>query len=84
MCFSNLEYIGPRADTMKQVRKTQRAIRQTLTERWYAFEDARKLAASDVTVDLSGDGPAYEPYKQADVDVDTPAVPENSSRVAVV
>jgi len=32
-----------------------------LTERFYAFEDARKLAANDPEVDLTGEGPAYTP-----------------------
>ena len=33
-----------------------------LTERWYAWEDARKLAAKDRTINLNSDmtQPAYE------------------------
>ena len=42
-----------------QVRRTQQAIKHTLTERWYAWEDARKLAMDDESVDLTGEGPAY-------------------------
>lgn len=44
-----------------QVRKTQAAIKHALTERFYAWEDARKLAEQDPEVDLSGAGPAYTP-----------------------
>jgi len=47
--------------TPDQVRKTQQAIKHALTERWYAWEHARKLAMNDKTVDLTGEGPAYEP-----------------------
>ncbi|KAF2180537.1 MRP-L47-domain-containing protein [Zopfia rhizophila CBS 207.26] len=45
----------------KTVRKTMIAIQHTLTERWYAWEEARKVAKDDREVDLSGDGPAYTP-----------------------
>lgn len=40
---------------------TQRGIKQALTERFYSWEDARKLAANDPEVDLSEKGPAYVP-----------------------
>lgn len=43
-----------------QVRKTQAAIKHTLTERFYAWEDARKLAQQDPEINLSG-GPVYTP-----------------------
>lgn len=32
-----------------------------LTERYYSWEDARKLAKDDQEVDLSGEGPAHTP-----------------------
>lgn len=38
-----------------------RAIKHTLTERQYAWEDAVELAKSDPEVNLSGEGPAYSP-----------------------
>ncbi|KAH8750519.1 mitochondrial 39-S ribosomal protein L47 (MRP-L47)-domain-containing protein [Diaporthe sp. PMI_573] len=44
-----------------EVRKTQAAIKHTLTERFYAWEDARKLAQKDPEVDLSGRGLPYMP-----------------------
>ncbi|OBT52028.1 hypothetical protein VE04_07427 [Pseudogymnoascus sp. 24MN13] len=47
------------------VRRTQRAIKQVLTERYYSWEDARKLAAGDPEVDLSGEGPAHTPSLDA-------------------
>ncbi|POS83407.1 hypothetical protein EPUL_004348 [Erysiphe pulchra] len=45
----------------KAVRRTQRAIKQALTERWYSWSEARTLAKNDTEVDLSGSGPAYCP-----------------------
>jgi murein tripeptide amidase MpaA len=46
-----------------KVKLTQRAIKHVLTERWYAWEDARLLAESDGTVNLyPTDGePSYTP-----------------------
>ena len=46
-----------------QVRATQAKIKHTLTERWYAWEDAWKVAEKDPEVDLKGDldAPAYQP-----------------------
>lgn len=43
------------------VKKTMSNIRSCLIERWYAYEDARRLAEQDPEVDLSGQGPAYSP-----------------------
>lgn len=50
-------------ERLKEVKLTQRAIKHVLTERWYAWEDARKIAASDPEVNLapSGSEPAYNP-----------------------
>jgi large subunit ribosomal protein L47 len=47
----------------KTIRKTMRAIRHTLTERWYVWDDARKLAEDDQEITLSeyGKGPIYTP-----------------------
>ncbi|AEO67006.1 uncharacterized protein THITE_2115678 [Thermothielavioides terrestris NRRL 8126] len=45
----------------REVRATMRAIKHTLTERFYAWEDAVKLAKDDPEVNLSGDGPAFTP-----------------------
>lgn len=44
-----------------QVRWTQRAIKQVLTERFYSWEEAEKLAKTDPEIDLSGNGPIYTP-----------------------
>jgi large subunit ribosomal protein L47 len=38
-----------------------RAIKHTLTERFYTWEDATKLAQTDPEVNLTGDGPAFTP-----------------------
>ena len=38
-----------------------RAIKHALTERYYAWEEASKLARSDPEVNLTGDGPTLIP-----------------------
>ncbi|KAJ6264268.1 54S ribosomal protein L4 [Drechslerella dactyloides] len=43
------------------VRNTQRAIKHALTERYYAWQEALRVADSDPEIDLSGRGPAYNP-----------------------
>jgi large subunit ribosomal protein L47 len=43
------------------VRRTQRAIKQVLSERYYSWRDAEVLAKDDPEIDLSGKGPAYNP-----------------------
>jgi large subunit ribosomal protein L47 len=43
------------------VRRTQRAIKQVLSERYYSWRDAEVLAKDDPEIDLSGEGPAYNP-----------------------
>jgi large subunit ribosomal protein L47 len=40
---------------------TQRAIKQALTERYYAWRDAEAIAKDDPEIDLSGNGPIYTP-----------------------
>ncbi|KAI4751777.1 MRP-L47-domain-containing protein, partial [Aureobasidium sp. EXF-8845] len=46
-----------------QVKLTQRAIKHVLTERWYAWEDARLIAESDASVNLypTEGEPSYTP-----------------------
>jgi hypothetical protein len=44
-----------------QVKITMRSIKHTLTERFYNWEDAVKLAKEDPEINLSGKGPAYTP-----------------------
>ncbi|KAB2580352.1 putative 50s ribosomal protein l4 protein [Lasiodiplodia theobromae] len=44
-----------------EVKLTMRAIKHTLAERWYAWENARQEAMNDAEIDLSGNGPAYSP-----------------------
>lgn len=48
---------------MEQVRYTQRAIKHVLTERWYAWEDARKVAQKDPEINMRARGkePVYDP-----------------------
>ncbi|KAF2395713.1 MRP-L47-domain-containing protein [Trichodelitschia bisporula] len=50
----------------KAIRRTMRAIKHTLTERWYAWEDARQLADSDPEINQSGSGPLYRPIVSND------------------
>jgi large subunit ribosomal protein L47 len=40
-----------------------RAIKHVLTERFYLWEDAAKLAKDDPEVDLSGEGNPYTPME---------------------
>ncbi|KAK0629786.1 mitochondrial 39-S ribosomal protein L47 (MRP-L47)-domain-containing protein [Bombardia bombarda] len=44
-----------------EVRRTMRAIKHVLTERFYTWEDAVKLAETDPEVNLTGNGEAYTP-----------------------
>ncbi|KAI9783503.1 MAG: 54S ribosomal protein L4 mitochondrial [Geoglossum umbratile] len=53
------DYEAQRRDTT--IRRTQRSIKHVLTERWYSWEESRKIARTDKEVDLSGDGSAYTP-----------------------
>lgn len=43
------------------MRLTQRAIKQVLTERYYSWRDAETIAKDDPEINLSGDGPVYNP-----------------------
>ncbi|KAK5005658.1 54S ribosomal protein L4 mitochondrial, partial [Cryomyces antarcticus] len=43
------------------IKHTQRAIKHALTERFYAWEDARKVAANDEEINFSGEGRVYIP-----------------------
>jgi large subunit ribosomal protein L47 len=43
------------------VRRTQRAIKQVLTERYYSWRDAEIVAKSDREINLSGVGPLFIP-----------------------
>jgi large subunit ribosomal protein L47 len=63
----------------KTVRQTMKAIRHSLTERWYSWEEARKLAREDPEVDLSGDGPAYNPNALEEVDIEEEGIKEKAS-----
>ncbi|KAI9892165.1 MAG: 54S ribosomal protein L4 mitochondrial [Vezdaea aestivalis] len=58
------------------VKLTQRSIKQALTERYYSWEDARKLAKADPEVHLDGEGPAYIPAdsEESYMEIDKPEV----------
>ncbi|CCF45257.1 hypothetical protein CH063_14395 [Colletotrichum higginsianum] len=43
---------------------TMKAIKHVLTERFYVWEDARRLAEEDPEIDLSGEGEAYKPLSE--------------------
>ncbi|PSS02125.1 mitochondrial 39-S ribosomal protein L47 (MRP-L47)-domain-containing protein [Coniella lustricola] len=49
-----------------EVRKTQNAIKHTLTERFYAWEDALKLAHDDPEIKFTKDGVRYIPGGEED------------------
>ncbi|KAI4262855.1 MAG: hypothetical protein L6R42_001977 [Xanthoria sp. 1 TBL-2021] len=48
-------------DRNRAVRQTQKAIKHALTERYYAFEDARRVAVVDSEVDLEAE-PGTQAY----------------------
>ncbi|CAJ2513804.1 Uu.00g019230.m01.CDS01 [Anthostomella pinea] len=54
------------AERLAEVRKTMKAIKHTLTERYYLWEDARKLGEADPEVNLSAIGNAYTPSDYLD------------------
>ncbi|EJT77786.1 54S ribosomal protein L4 [Gaeumannomyces tritici R3-111a-1] len=54
------------------VRRTMKAIKHVLTERYYAWEDAVELAKEDPEINMSGKGPMYTPSSHYDEElVDT-------------
>lgn len=46
--------------SLQQVRKTQNAIKHALTERFYAWEDALKLAEKDPEIVINENGVRYK------------------------
>ncbi|KAL8632199.1 hypothetical protein Q9189_002109 [Teloschistes chrysophthalmus] len=50
-------------DRDSAVRKTMKAIKHALTERYYAFEDARRVAVDDPEVDLDAE-PGTQAFRQ--------------------
>jgi large subunit ribosomal protein L47 len=52
-----------------QVRLTQRAVKQVLTERFYSWRDAEAIAQNDPEINFSGDGPVYVPSDFVEEDV---------------
>ncbi|MCJ1299566.1 54S ribosomal protein L4 mitochondrial [Hypocenomyce scalaris] len=50
----------------REVRKTQRSIKHALTERWYAWDDARKLAKDDLEIDFNRPEAPYTPQDLED------------------
>ncbi|KAI0828090.1 MRP-L47-domain-containing protein [Hypoxylon sp. FL0890] len=46
---------------LSEVRKTMKSIKHALTERFYLWEDARKLAETDPEIDLSNTNRPYAP-----------------------
>ena len=56
-----------------------RAIKHVLTERFYVWEDAVKLAEKDPEVNLSGDGPAFTPIEYLEKD-ETAGGPEQQQQ----
>ena len=58
-----LENITANHKCSVQIRQTQAKIKHTLTERWYAWDEAWKVAENDPEVNLNSDltTPAYRP-----------------------
>ena len=61
------------AERQLQVRLTQKAIKHALTERYYAFEEARRVAVADPEVDLNAE-PGTQAYTPIYSDVFNPAI----------
>lgn len=58
-----------------------KAIKHTLTERYYAWEDARELAEKDPEIDLSGEGNPYTPRDYMEEDMEQLALdPESAAQ----
>lgn len=55
------------------MRQTQKAIKHALTERYYAFEEARRVAVTDPEVDLEA-APGTQAYRPSYSDVSTQQV----------
>ncbi|KAI1476357.1 MRP-L47-domain-containing protein [Daldinia eschscholtzii] len=53
-------------DRLSEVRKTMKSIKHTLTERFYVWEDARKLAETDPEIDLTNTDRPYTPSSYFD------------------
>lgn len=68
----------------RTIRMTQRAIKHTLTERYYAWEDARRVAINDPEVNLMAteDSPAYTPKLYGDDDELPTEEPEEHPKAA--
>lgn len=64
------------------MRRTQRAIKHVLTERYYAWRDAEVLAQSDPEIDLSGNGPVYNPSEEYFEDAPEEAEPVKAEQIA--
>lgn len=55
---------------IQQIRRTQRAIKQVLTERYYSWRDAEVLARDDPEIHLEDGGPLFVPteaYEEGEV-----------------
>ncbi|KAG9639224.1 MRP-L47-domain-containing protein, partial [Aureobasidium melanogenum] len=65
-----------------QVKLTQRAIKHVLTERWYAWEDARMLAESDPSVNLfAAEGePSYTPEQVEFMEYEEPQLTQQAEQ----
>jgi len=66
------DYEAKRRDVT--VRRTQRAIKQVLTERYYSWRDAEVIAKEDPEINYSGEGPVYLPR-----DLEEEVVPEQEA-----
>lgn len=59
-----------------------RAIKHALTERFYAWEDAVKVAQNDPEVNLSGNGPAFTPSDYLEGEAVAESAAEGEQQVA--
>lgn len=81
LCAAQIQRLGMKANIGgSQVRRTQRAIKQVLTERYYSWQEAEILAKDDPEIDLSGEGPLYTPRDfEEDIEEDDVAEAEGEA-----
>ncbi|KAI2624369.1 MRP-L47-domain-containing protein [Hypoxylon sp. NC1633] len=58
-------------ERLGEVRKTMKAIKHTLTERFYLWEDARQLAESDPEIDLTNSSRPFNPHSYLEEETQT-------------
>ncbi|KAI1807150.1 MRP-L47-domain-containing protein [Daldinia bambusicola] len=69
-------------ERLSEVRKTMKSIKHALTERFYVWEDARKLAETDPEIDLTNTERPYIPSSYLDEEIQSTAPVEEVQQEA--